>query len=202
MKLSTRVSKHKSLRAFTLVEIMTATGLFSLVVIGVIYTQLFGMRMFNVTSAKLGAGDSARRVLNVIRDDIRSGKLLYVGNGDSTRFTNIAGTGLQQGNALQIYPTTDTNVYVRYFLDTTNQALKRVTSGSSQVRILAPFLTNQIAFRAEDFKGNILTNNQNNRVIRVVMDFYQWEFPVAQAGSGSFYDYYHLQTKITRRAID
>ena len=62
---------------------MTAMGLFSLVVIGVVYSQLFGMRMFNITSTRLSASDSARKVLDRVREDVRSGKILYVGNGDS-----------------------------------------------------------------------------------------------------------------------
>ena len=172
--------------AFTLAEIMTAMGLFSLVVIGVVYSQLFGMRMFNITSTRLSASDSARKVLNRVRDDIRSGKILYVGNGDSADFTNITLNGLRQGNALQIYPTTDTNVFIRYYLDPASQSLKRTASGSGQVQVLAPYLTNQIAFFAEDFAGNTLTNDQNNRVIKMVLDFYQWEFPVAQVGGGRF----------------
>jgi hypothetical protein len=39
--------------AFTLAEIMTAMGLFSLVVIWMVYSQLFGMRMFTITSTRL-----------------------------------------------------------------------------------------------------------------------------------------------------
>ena len=78
----------------------------------------------------------------------------------------------------------------------------REASGSGQALVLAPFLTNQIAFIAEDFKGNTLTNDQNNRVIKVVLDFYQWEFPVAQAAAGAFFDSYHVQTRITRRTIE
>ncbi|MGO8929932.1 MAG: PilW family protein [Limisphaerales bacterium] len=188
--------------AFTLAEIMTAMGLFSLVVIGVVYSQLFGMRMFNITSTRLGASDNARKALNPVRDDIRSGKILYVGNGGSAGFTNIAHNGPRQGNALQIYPTTDTNVFIRYYLDTTSQSLQRTASGTGQAQVLALYLTNQIAFVAEDFAGNTLTNDQNNRVIRMVLDFYQWEFPVAQVGGGAFYDSYHLQTRITRRTIE
>jgi len=188
--------------AFTLAEIMTAMGLFSLVVIGMVYTQLFGMRMFNITSTRLSASDSARKVLDRVRDDVRSGKILYVGNGGSAGFTNIALNGLRQGNALQIYPTTDTNVFVRYYLDLAGQSLKRTTNGTGQIQVLAPYLTNQIAFFAEDFAGNILTNDQNNRVVRLVLDFYQWEFPVAQAGPGAFYESYRLQTRITRRTIE
>jgi hypothetical protein len=188
--------------AFTLAEIMTAMGLFSLVVIGVVYSQLFGMRLFNITSTRVAASDNARKVLNRVRDDIRSGKLLYVGNGSSAGFTNIALNGLRQGNALQICPTTDTNVFIRYYLDAATQTLRRTTSGTGQVQVLAPYLTNQTVFIAEDFGGHTLTNDQNNRVIKMVLDFYQWEFPAAQVGVGAFYDSYHLQTRITRRTIE
>jgi hypothetical protein len=188
--------------AFTLAEIMTAMGLFSLVVIGVVYAQLFGMRMFNITSTRLSAGDSGRKVLNRVRDDVRSGKVLYVGNGDGTHFTNITLNNLRQGNALQIHPTTDTNVFIRYYLDTTGQRLMRVASGGDQAQLVAPYLTNRIAFIAEDYAGHTLTNDQNNRVIRMELDFYQWEFPVARVGVGAYYDYYHLQTRMTRRTIE
>jgi hypothetical protein len=188
--------------AFTFAEIMTAMGLFSLVVIGVVYSQLFGMRMFNITSTRLSASDSARKVLNRVRDEVRSGKILHVGNGDSAHFTNITLHGLRQGNALQIQPTTDTNLFIRYYLDPASQSLKRIASGSGPAEVLASYLTNRIAFVAEDWTGRTLTNDQNNRVIKMVLDFYQWEFPVAQAGVGAFYDYYHLQTRITRRTIE
>jgi hypothetical protein len=41
----------------------------------------------------------------------------------------------------------------------------------------------------------VLTNDQNNRVIRMNLEFYQWEF-------SDVYEYYRLQTKITCRAIE
>jgi type II secretory pathway pseudopilin PulG len=199
---SASVRTPASRSGFTLTEIMTATGLISLVVIGVVYSQLFAMRTFNITSTRVAANDSARKVLNRVRDDVRSGKLLYVGNGSSTSFTHIALNSPHQGNALQIHPTTDPNVFIRYYLDTATQTLKRTTNGTGRGEALAPFLTNQIAFIAEDFAGHTLTNDQNNRVIKMVLDFYQWEFPVAQVGAGAFYESYHLQTRITRRTIE
>ena len=199
---SASVRTPTSRSGFTLAEIMTATGLFSLVVIALVYSQLFGMRTFNITSTRVAASDNARKVLNRVRDDVRSGKLLYVGSGSSTGFTHIALNSPHQGNALQIHPTTDTNVFIRYYLDTATQTLRRTANGTGRVEVLAPFLTNQIAFIAEDFAGHTLTNDQNNRVIKMVLDFYQWEFPVAQVGAGAFYDSYHLQTRITRRTIE
>ena len=86
--------------AFTLAEIATAMGLFSLVVIGVVYAQLFGLRMFNITSTRLSASDNARKVLNCLREDVRSGKILYVGNGNSAGFTRIALNFVVRGKGL------------------------------------------------------------------------------------------------------
>jgi len=39
-------------------------------------------------------------------------------------------------------------------------------------------------------------------VIRMMLEFYQWEYPLAAAGQGAMYDYYRLQTRITRRLIE
>ena len=188
--------------AFTLVEIMTAMAVFSLVVIALVYSHLFGLRMFNITATKLSASTAARSALNRVRDDVRSGKLLYVGYGDNSGFTNIHGNNPREGNAIQIYPTTDTNSYIRYYLDASSQKLKRIATGSTQTEVIAPYVTNLVAFRAEDFAGNALTNDQNNRLVKMTLEFYQWEFPVAQIGAGAYYDYYRLQTKIARRTIE
>ena len=65
-----------------------------------------------------------------------------------------------------------------------------------------PFVTNYFVFDAEDYLGNVLTNNSNNRIIHMTLQFSQWEYPVAGVGNGAMYDYYQLHTKVTRRAID
>ncbi|MCU0783701.1 MAG: hypothetical protein MUF81_06565 [Verrucomicrobia bacterium] len=199
---SHRPASHVRTSAFTLTEILIATALFSLVTVGVVYTHVFGLKMAALTNSKLAATHSAREALNRVRDEIRSGKVLYVGNGDSDMFTHIAAGTPQVGNALQIYRTADTNSYVRYFLDPAEKSLMRKTSGNSELEEIARYVTNQMVFRAEDYLGNALTTDQNNRVIKMTLEFYQWEFPIARAGGGSYYDSYRLQTKITRRAIE
>ena len=193
--------------AFTLAEIMTATAVFSLLVVALVSSQLLGMRMLNVTATKLSATQMARNVLNHVRQDVLSGKTIEVGAGNNSSFTRTLFGSNQAGNALQIYPTTDTNSFIRYYLDQDNGQLKRLTSGDPTVMVVASFLTNwaapdQKVFTAEDFMGNPLTNSQNNRVIHMNLSFYQWEFPVAVAGKGGHYDSYQLNTRITRRAIE
>ena len=134
--------------AFTLTEFMVAMGVFALIILAVIYSQMFGMRMFIMTQSKLTAANGARAVLNRIRDEIRSGKTMVVGNGDANSFSTILSNAPHQGNALQIYPTTATNTFVRYYLDLSDQKLKRKTSGSNQLEVLASYITNQIVFRS------------------------------------------------------
>lgn len=199
---SHRVAPHTRTSAYTLTEILIASGLFGLVIVGIVYTHVFGIKMATLTNSKLAATQGARAALNRVRDEIRSGKILYVGNGDSATFTHVAAGTPQVGNALQICRTADTNTYVRYYLDTAEKSLMRKTSGDSELEEIASYITNQMVFRAEDHLGNALTNDQNNRVIKMTLEFYQWEYPVARAGGGSYYDYYRLQTKIARRTIE
>jgi hypothetical protein len=188
--------------AFTLVELATAMAASLLVVLAVICSQLAGMRMNIATQSKLNATHNARAVLNRVRDEIRSGRILVVGSGDDTRFTHVTANSPQEGNALQIYPTADTNTFVRYYLDRAGRKLKRVASGNSQATEIAGCITNQLVFRAEDYRGNTLTNDQNNRVIKMTLEFYQWEFATMGGAGSGLYDYCRLETKITRRVIE
>jgi len=202
MKVSLRHSSaSRAWRAgFTLAELMTAIAIFSLVVTAVVYSHLFGMRMFNLTATRLSASYSARGALNQVRDEVRSSQSLCVGSGDIAGFTNLAPGQLRQGSALQIYPTTATNVFVRYYVDAADQRLKRITNGWATAEVVADYLTNQLAFTAEDFAGNILTNDTGSRVVKMSLDMRQWELPGAR-GTNALYSYYHLQTRITRRSV-
>jgi len=187
-------------RAFTMTEMMIAAGLFSLVIVGCILSHVTGLKLCTITQTKLKATQTARAVLNRTRDEIRSATLLEVGNGNATNFSKISSNGLRQGNALQIYPTGNTNNYVRYYLDSLDQTLKRVASPGG-FETIANFITNKNPFAAEDYAGNVLTNDLNNRVIRMTLELYQWEFASLNRGGSNSYDYYRVQTRVARRAI-
>lgn len=177
-------------------------AVFTILMAGLLSAHLMGMRMRRVSETKLSATASARRALNSIRDEVRTAKLLSVGNGAQSTFTRVPALSQQVGNALQIYATTNTNTFVRYYLNPSAQSLMRVTSSNNTPQVVAQNVTNQMVFAAEDFKGNVLTNGQNNRVIRMVLEFYQKEYALAQTTNAGVYDYYRVQTRITRRAIE
>jgi type II secretory pathway pseudopilin PulG len=192
--------------AFTITEMVVAMAVFSLVIISVVYSHLFGMKMFTITSTKLTASHYARAALNRVRDEVRSAKVLYVGGAftnisGTIGFTNLAPNQFRAGNAIQICPTVNTNNFVLYFVDSNDHKLKRAISGAAGSEVIAQSITNQVIFRAENYLGDTLTNDLNNRVIEMTLEFYQWEFAKPQP-AGGIYDYYRLQTRITRRMVD
>jgi hypothetical protein len=158
--------------------------------------------MYRIAETKLSATADGRKALNEIREKIRQSKIVVIGNGDSAGFTNISDDFPQIGNALQVYPTTNLTVFTRYYLDAADDDLKRLASDSAEPSIVSRFVTNRLIFQAEDFRGNILTNDNNNRVVRMTLEFSQWEYPIATVGKGGLYDYYRLQTRVTRRLIE
>jgi hypothetical protein len=171
--------------------------------------MLFGMWTFNLAATKITATTGCRWALNVMRDQIREADWVDIGNCASgpTSFTLTSGTNA--GNALCVYPSTNSTTYSIYYLDTstgTNNLMQYTyASSGTNSQIVASYITNQQIFLVEDWTNNILTNSpQNNRVIAMTLQFSQWEYPIACVGvsNGGMYDYYQLRTKVTRRCIN
>jgi len=190
-----------NISAFTLPELMIATSIFSLVSAGVLVGHLFGMRLMEVTMPKLGTDQESRRALGLLMADIRSAKILRIGNGDLGSLTDVGINATQQGNAIEIYPSTDTNVFIRYFWDAGDQTLKRTLDGALATSV-AHSISNSLVFTAEDFAGNVLTNFQSNCLVGVNLQFYQLENPKVPIGPGQYYESYQLRTRLMRRAPD
>jgi hypothetical protein len=208
-------SQWRRITGFTLVEMMVSAWIFLIIFIGIMVAlQIFGLRVYTLGATKLSATAGAVKVLDHLRDDIREAKTVYVGNCASgpSSFTNPP-SGLNEGNALQIFQVTDqVPPYKIYYLDssTATNYLKMATTTDGinfGIVSLASYITNQIVFDSENFQGTIqtTTNVANNRVIRMELDFYQWEYPIGYIGGVNglnAYDYYKLTTKVTRRQID
>lgn len=197
MTYNQRISSSESghVRAFTLPEMLIAMAVFGFVVTGVLTANLFGLRVFQITQNKLTASDAARKTLGRMTDDIRNCKTAYIGNVSSNGvFTAVSDGATQSGSGLIIYPTTNTNNFIVYFLNPSDKSFRRTTSASNTL-VLAQSITNTVVFRAQDFRGNVLTNSQNNRVIYLDLECYQ------PKRFGVVADYYKLETAVTRRAL-
>ncbi len=195
-------TRRRRQAAFTLTEILVTMAVMLIVMAAVLSCHMFGFRMFEITKAKLGASDEARAAVSAMVSEIRSAKLLRIGDGNLGNFTEVGINSQQQGSAIQIHPTTDTNSFVRYFWDSADNKLKRTTNGATSIFVVANSISNQMVFTAEDYAGNILTNNENNRVIGVTLQFFQLQYPAVAIGPGNYFDFYQLRTKITRRTLE
>ena len=207
-------ARRRNVRGFTLAEMVITVGVFLFIFTGVmVAVQIFGLRIYTLAATKLVATAGGRKALNQIRDQIREGKMVYVGNCSSPSYSSFAligTTNSQQGNALIVYPTTNTAWCSIFYLDTsttTNRLLQFNVSNSATTytNTLAVYLTNQIVFDARDWRNNIVTNDQsldNRLLIEVTMQFSQWEYPIAYVGTNGLnaYDYYQLRTRVFRRA--
>jgi hypothetical protein len=192
----------RGMAAFTLPEFMVTMVIFIFVIGGVIASHIYGLKMFQLARSKLGASDEARRAVGMLTEEIRTAKTIKIGTGGLGSFVGIATGSAQRGNAIQIYPTSATNAFIRYFWDGSDRRLKRTTNGLNYASVVANAVSNTVVFAAEDHLGNTLTNNQNNRVIGLTLQFYQLQYPAVAIGSGGLYDFYQLRTRITRRSLE
>ena len=184
-------------RAFTIPELMTGTAIFLMVSGGVLVGHLFGLRLLEVNGPKSGTDQESNRALGVLVADIRSAKLLLIGNGTAASFSSVNRNTTQAGNAIQLYPSTDTNVFIRYFWDAGD--LKRTSSGGPATSV-AHSISNSLVFTAVDSVGNVLTNFQNNSLVGVNLQFDDSADPTKKKKDYS--EPYQFRTRVMRRALD
>jgi len=223
MKLSPDICRMRR-AGFTLPEILIAMTIFTVLIGAVVALQLFGVRIYQLAATKLTATRDARNSMNFIREQIREAKSIYIGtysgtfSGSATTgsatFTQIVNTN-QVGSALLLFATSAETYGSIFYQNPTTTNLCSVlitnattsTNGITSGTIMnlttnALFVTNTFVFQAEDYQGNILRNNQNDRIIHVTLQFSELEYPVAGIGAGAMYDYYELHTRAIRRTLD
>jgi FlaG/FlaF family flagellin (archaellin) len=196
----------RRVRAMTLVEMMVTMVIFTFVMLGLIYSHIFGLRYNNIVGSKLGASDQSRMAFGHLEREIRAAKSYQIGTGTLNSFTADTNGVNQVGSALKLRLTASTN-YIQYYLDSASSELRRVETGFSGYAVTAQYLTNNSAyvtngsiFAAEDFAGNVVTTNNYKYLIHVTLQFSQYKYPKTIVGPGSYYDYYKLEFKATPRA--
>lgn len=182
---------------FTLMEMLVTMTVFCLAMAAMIAVQIFGLKVYTLSSTKLIATTGGRQLLNKLRDPIRSANSTIVGSFGSS-FSSIPNGSTQVGNALLISSSTNTFTTYNSTVFYHDPVSGNLYSFSNNVTtVIAKSITNNLCFQAEDWQGNILTNYLNNPVIRVDLGFIHWDF--SSGGTNGYYDLYHLQTRVTRR---
>jgi len=197
-------SRPVSLAGFTLIDIMVSMGIFSMVTVAMVYAHLFGLRYNQLVESKLGASDDARRGLGELCLHVRTAKFHSIGNMGNSGFEALEDGVQQRGNALQLILTTNQSSSITYYFETNtpgNFTLRRIRTGNLTPQIIASHLTNNfqnsLVFIAEDHKGEPIYDLSNRRVVRFILDFCQYQYPLTQVGPGNFYDRYKMEFRLT-----
>jgi hypothetical protein len=180
---------------FTVPEFVITMALVSIVSGGMLACLLFGGKMVALTSNKLEYSSDIRDFESTFIHAIRTAADIDVGQGTTTTFTPLTNNAALRGNAIQIYPEDNTNMFIRLFVDSSDRCLKLTDSFSGEVSTLTDAITNANVFWFEDFSGNVLTNDQHAYVVSVLLQF---NIPNAP-NSSSLSDYRQFSTKVTRR---
>jgi len=190
-----RANRLGAKQGFTLTEILVASTIFVLLVGGLLGTNLFGLRMFQLMQTKLQATQWSRETVMQLRYEIHVCYNAQVGVVSNGVFAAFLDGDTQQGNGLLLNTTTNTNSFILYFVNTADQTFRRTTDQPGSAVILASSVTNTLPFSAEDFSGNVLTNTSNSQVIHLALEFYQPGLFMQSA------DYYKLETSVRQRIV-
>jgi prepilin-type N-terminal cleavage/methylation domain-containing protein len=183
------LARTMNTRAFTLTELMITMAIFAMVVLAMVSLQIFGFKTNALTTSKLQSTRYGLKALDQIQTQVRGANSVLVGNVNGSSF---ASTGTS-GNALQVYPTTNTSSYVRFYLVTNTGTLYELNGATSLT--LASNIVNRTLFQTVDCHGNVSSSGQEHYAIRLTLQFAQLAYRIP----GNVYDYYTLQTEITPR---
>jgi hypothetical protein len=178
---------------------LVGLGLFAFCLVATLCLDPFGHRTPGLTAMTVSGTRDIRAVLNQLSDELRSGHRVYVGTGDATHFVRTTPNELQQGNAVRIYPATETG-FVTYFVDPCDHTLKRAASDSPKREVLAAGVTNSQAFFAEDYLGHTVSGFRSGRTIRMTLDL-QTPDSLSRLVPSAGSQFCRLQAKVTRRTL-
>lgn len=203
MKLFQRIRiGRKTARAFTLTELMIASSISIVTAGGVLMTQFYGLRVLEATSTQIETSSKSRRALDLLTTDLQAARNIRVGTGTVGTFAEATRNTRREGNSILIYPGTNTNVYVKYYLDASRSSIRRMTNNSTSAAEVLTGVTNTAPFRLEDFRGTVLTNSENRCVVGLSFIFNPTNFSRLSMGTGAFVRSYELRAKIARRETD
>ena len=191
----------------TLVEVMVTMGIFSLVMIGMLWSHLFGLRADQLVESKLGASETARKGFDRMANDIRAAKNWQIGNMSGMTYMDIPDGSNQIGSALQLSLKTNTfpmtPPYILYYFTNVNgdNQLCRFHTGDAAPTILASNLIDTLTFNAEDYTGtNIITTLNYRYVVHYTLKFREYQYPLTKVGTNYLYDLYKIEFRLTPHA--
>ncbi len=155
---------------YSLVELQISALLLVSIMLGVFYTHMAGLKLQGYVQPKVENAQYSRETISRMIEEVRCANSTQIGTGAFSAFTACGGSKLQVGNALRIFPGSNTTQCIYYYLDTNNWNLMRMDYGvTNAADTIAYSVTNNPIFSMESYSGTTLTNIQNNSVLSVLL---------------------------------
>ncbi len=201
---TSRLRARGSRTAFTLAEAMIATGILVILIAAVILCNLYGLSMSVREQIWLSSSEDAGKALGLMYRDIRSSTSNAVGSLVAGAFVPVAANSNQVGNALIIYPSTNTSSWILYYYNSTSNLLVRTNytgSNSGDYSLVSAncLTNNNNIFTFTDYRGNTITNPEATPVIKVDLQFTKLQNPEVLIAPGSAVDFYEVVTTLASR---
>lgn len=175
-----------------MIELLISSGLLIVVLMALVYAQIFGLRQDELVESTVGASDQSRETIEKMARDIRGAAIEAIGNYSGTTFSPIGNGNAMIGNAIQLYlSSTNTNCIIYYY--NTNTAndwmIYRIHTGQTAT-IIASNLQNSCTFTGENYSGVVQSNALYRMLIHCRLDFCEFQYPKTKIGTNYYYDRY------------
>ena len=197
-----RFNPRKGTRAYTMVELLIATSILSAGVLAVAWSHIAGLKLHSRIATRLEAISYERKLWAYFNTDLKEAQRIQIGSISSGVFTEVSPNNARTGSALQIYPSaSDTNNFIRYFVDTPSASLKRFLNTNKTIVTVASFLQNAAPFQFEDRSGLVLTNNEPMFVVAINLSYSQFQHNKEKIGSNNYYKSFAHSRRIAHKRI-
>jgi len=210
-------TKVRREQAMTLFEMLIATAVMVMLIVGVMSANILGMKEDQLVESMAGANDTSRNALNIMLQDIRLSKGYYIGSYSGGAFTACSSGTNQQGTAVMLYPVVnstnqavDTSQSIMYYFDLSDSInndgrlwrTSNVAGDSESGTVIASNLINTLYFTSEDYTGTPQTSRTFKGVIHTTLQFCEFQYPLTRVGSNYLYQYYRMDCRATPHLPD
>jgi type II secretory pathway component PulJ len=159
MKTSEMIMMQRARRldaGFTIVEMMFATGIFTLVMGSVLILYVFSARATSAVNRQFDINNGAR-VVNLMVKEIKSAQTVAVQSYDGSSFSAIPNGSAQQGNALMLTIPSGTNTLQVWYWRNLSGQIYRASLNTGRSKLFLSNVTNTAPFALKNYGGAVIT---------------------------------------------
>ncbi len=160
--------RRRAQQGFTLMEALTASAVFTLVMGTVLSLYVFAARVSSGVSQQFLFGAQAR-ILNFMAGEVKAAQQVTVENYNGTNFTTITYGQPQQGNALALVVTNGSSTMNVYYWLSSTGTFFRAAKSTTNCELRLSNITNTVPFAMMTYQGAVASNTTQRLLVGVTL---------------------------------